>query len=163
MEQLEKLGAPQEQIQALMVNCKRPESLPHLAKETRRLIQEALDDIHIESDLRDHEDSAVKLERDCLALEELITQLDASGLNNELPMGALWDFQREGLLPWEKESLPQEDRLDTDDDVLRQISGTLIDRDVAIKSETRIISENWEEMEPPKDEEVNHQTQSLET
>jgi len=66
-------------------------------------------------------------------------------------------------LPWEKESLPQEERLDTDDDVLRQISGTLIDHDVAIKSEPSIISENWEEMEPPKDEEVNHQTQSLET
>ena len=162
LEQLEKLGAPQEQIQALMVNCKRPESLPHLAKETRRLIQEALDDIHIESDLRDA-GSAVKLEETIVALEELITQLDASGLTNELPMGALWDFQRDGLLPWEKESLPQEDRLDTDDDVLRQISGTLIDHDVAIKSETSIISENWEEMEPPKDEEVNHQTQSLET
>ena len=116
----------------------------------------------IESDLRDA-GSAVKLEETIVALEELITQLDASGLTNELPMGALWDFQREGLLPWEKESLPQEDRLDTDDDVLRQISGKLIDHDVAIKSETSIISENWEEMEPPKDEEVNHQTQSLET
>ena len=162
LEQLEKLGAPQEQIQALMVNCKRPESLPHLAKETRRLIQEALDDIHIESDLRDA-GSAVKLEETIVALEELITQLDASGLTNELPVGALWDFQRDGLLPWEKESLPQEDRLDTDDDVLRQISGKLIDHDVAIKSETSIISENWEEMEPPKDEEVNHETQSLKT
>ena len=43
-----KLGAPSEQVQALMVNTRRPESLPVLARETRSLIQKALDDIHLE-------------------------------------------------------------------------------------------------------------------
>jgi len=35
LEQLEKLGAPSEQIQALIANTRRPESLPVLAQETR--------------------------------------------------------------------------------------------------------------------------------
>ncbi|GIR00652.1 MAG: hypothetical protein CM15mP9_3550 [Methanobacteriota archaeon] len=44
-----------------MVNTRRPESLPVLARETRLLIQKALDDIHLEADMRDA-GSAVKLE-----------------------------------------------------------------------------------------------------
>ena len=89
LEQLEKLGAPSEQIQALLSNTRRPESLPVLARETRMLIQKALDDIHIESDMRDA-GSAVRLEATTTALDELLQQLDASGLIGGEVRGALW-------------------------------------------------------------------------
>ena len=45
MEQLTRLGAPPHEVETLMANCNRPESLPHIAQSTRRLIQNALDDI----------------------------------------------------------------------------------------------------------------------
>ena len=150
LEQLEGLGAPSEQIEALKANCRRPESLPHLAKETRKLIRIALDDIHLESDLRDA-GSAVKLEATTLALEELITQLDATGLTEGVPKGALWDFQRDGHLPFEIGSVPAGKRLAVSEDSLEEMDGELIDQEAAIQIEDEDIPVEWVALEAPVD------------
>ena len=153
LEQLEKLGAPQEQVQALMNNTRRPESLPVLARETRSLIQKALDDIHLEADMRDA-GSAVKLEATTSALEELLTQLDASGFVNGEVRGALWDFKREGLLPFERDSVPSGERAPVNENALEQMKGELIDEEVAVAVEVSEITEEWEELTTPVEEEV---------
>ena len=153
LEQLEKLGAPSEQVQALMVNTRRPESLPVLARETRALIQKALDDIHLEADMRDA-GSAVKLEATTTALEELLTQLDASGFVKGEVRGALWDFKREGLLPFERHSLAAGERAPVDENTLEIMKGELIDEEVAVATEVSEITEEWEELSTPVEEEV---------
>ena len=151
LEQLEKLGAPSEQVQALMANTRRPESLPVLARETRALIQKALDDIHLEADMRDA-GSAVKLEGTTSALEELLTQLDASGFVKGEVRGALWDFKRDGILPFERDSVPAGERAPVDEIVLEQMKGELIDEEVAVSVEVSDITEEWEELSTPVDE-----------
>ena len=151
LEQLEKLGAPSEQVQALMTNTRRPESLPVLARETRALIQKALDDIHLEADMRDA-GSAVKLEGTTSALEELLTQLDASGFVKGEVRGALWDFKRDGILPFERDSVPAGERAPVDEIVLEQMKGELIDEEVAVAVEVSDITEEWEELSTPVDE-----------
>ena len=151
LEQLEKLGAPSEQVQALMANTRRPESLPVLARETRALIQKALDDIHLEADMRDA-GSAVKLEGTTSALEELLTQLDASGFVKGEVRGALWDFKRDGILPFERDSVPAGERAPVDEIVLEQMKGELIDEEVAVAVEVSDITEEWEELSTPVDE-----------
>ena len=78
LEQVERLGAPSHEVHALLANCQRPEALPSLAQGTRKLIQVALDDIYLEADQRDAGE-AIGLEETARVLEELITQLDASG------------------------------------------------------------------------------------
>ena len=152
LEQLEKLGAPTEQVQALMNNTRRPESLPVLARETRSLIQKALDDIHLEADMRDA-GSAVKLEATTSALEELLTQLDASGFVNGEVRGALWDFKREGLLPFERDSVPSGERAPVNENALEQMKGELIDEEAAVAVEVSEITEEWEELSTPVDNE----------
>ena len=152
LEQLEKLGAPSEQVQALMVNTRRPESLPVLARETRSLIQKALDDIHLEADMRDA-GSAVKLEGTTSALEELLTQLDASGFVNGEVRGALWDFKREGLLPFERDSVPAGERAPVNENALEEMKGELIDEEVAVSTEVSEITEEWQELTTPVEEE----------
>ena len=151
LEQLEKLGAPSEQVQALMTNTRRPESLPVLARETRALIQKALDDIHLEADMRDA-GSSVKLEGTTSALEELLTQLDASGFVKGEVRGALWDFKRDGILPFERDSVPAGERAPVDEIVLEQMKGELIDEEVAVAVEVSDIAEEWEELSTPVDE-----------
>ena len=152
LEQLEKLGAPSEQVQALLHNTRRPESLPVLARETRSLIQKALDEIHLESDMRDA-GSAVKLEGTTSALEELLTQLDASGFVNGEVRGALWDFKRDGLLPFERESVPAGEREPIHEEVIEQMKGELIDQEAAVAVEVSEITEEWEELSTPVEEE----------
>ena len=151
LEQLEKLGAPSEQVQALLHNTRRPESLPVLARETRSLIQKALDDIHLESDMRDA-GSAVKLEGTTSALEELLTQLDASGFVNGEVRGALWDFKRDGLLPFERDSVPAGEREPIHEEVIEQMKGELIDQETAVAVEVSEITEEWEELSTPVEE-----------
>ena len=152
LEQLEKLGAPSEQVQALMSNTRRPESLPVLARETRALIQKALDDIHLEADMRDA-GSAVKLEATTSALEELLTQLDASGFVKGEVRGALWDFKRDGILPFERDSVPAGERAPVNEVVLEQMKGELIDEEVAVAVEVSDITEEWEELSTPVEDE----------
>ena len=153
LEQLEKLGAPSEQVQALMSNTRRPESLPVLARETRALIQKALDDIHLEADMRDA-GSAVKLEATTSALEELLTQLDASGFVKGEVRGALWDFKRDGILPFERDSVPAGERAPVNEVVLEQMKGELIDEEVAVSVEVSDITEEWQELSTPAEEET---------
>jgi len=153
LEQLEKLGAPSEQVQALLNNTLRPESLPVLARETRSLIQKALDDIHLESDMRDA-GSAVKLEATTSALEELLTQLDASGFVNGEVRGALWDFKRDGILPFERDSVPVGEREPINEDALEQMKGELIDEEVAVAVEVSEVTEEWEELTTPVQEDI---------
>lgn len=153
LEQLEKLGAPSEQIQALIANTRRPESLPVLAQETRMLIQKALDDIHLEADMRDA-GSAVRLEATTTALDELLQQLDASGFVEGEVKGALWDFKRDGFLPFERDSVPTGERKPVADETLEQLKGELIDEEKAITIEERDVTEEWETLETPVDEKV---------
>ena len=100
LEQLGHLGAPREELDALLAQCRRPEALPATAKATHKLIRRALDDIHLEADQRDAGE-AVALERTAQALEELLTQLEAAGLVAGTPQGHLWSFMSSGLLPSE--------------------------------------------------------------
>tara|TARA_B100000242_G_scaffold143438_1_gene102113 strand:- start:2057 stop:5179 length:3123 start_codon:yes stop_codon:yes gene_type:complete len=153
LEQLEKLGAPSEQVQALMVNTRRPESLPVLARETRSLIQKALDDIHLEADMRDA-GSAVKLEGTTSALEELLTQLDASGFVKGEVRGALWDFKRDGLLPFERDSVPAGEREPVNEAAIEQMKGELIDEEIAVAVDVSEITEEWEELTTPVNDET---------
>ena len=161
LEQLEKLGAPSEQIQALLSNTRRPESLPVLARETRMLIQKALDDIHIESDMRDA-GSAVRLEATTTALDELLQQLDASGLIGGEVRGALWDFKREGILPFERDSVPLGERAPVHEQTLEQLKGELIDQEKAITAEDKDITEEWETMSTPIDEASGTEAEAVE-
>ena len=94
LEQLVRLGAPPHEVETLMANCNRPESLPHIAQSTRRLIQNALDDIYLEADQRDAGE-AITLEETARVLEELITQIDASGLAGGLPRVAYFGTSKE--------------------------------------------------------------------
>ena len=152
LEQLEKLGAPSEQIQALLTNTRRPESLPVLARETR-LIQKALDDIHLEADMRDA-GSAVKLEATTSALEELLTQIDASGFVKGEVRGALWDFKRDGILPFERDTVPSGERTPVKEEAIEQMKGELIDEEVAVSQEVSDVSEEWVVMSTPVEEET---------
>ena len=160
LEQLEKLGAPSEQVQALMSNTRRPESLPVLARETRALIQKALDDIHLEADMRDA-GSAVKLEATTSALEELLTQLDASGFVKGEVRGALWDFKRDGILPFERDSVPAGERAPVNEVVLEQMKGELIDEEVAVSVEVSDITEEWQELSTPTEEETTESAEEV--
>ena len=110
---------------ALLANCQRPEALPSLAQGTRKLIQVALDDIYLEADQRDAGE-AIGLEETARVLEELITQLDASGLTDGRPRGMMWDFQRDGLLPFERESIPAEQRIPVNESMLSDLESHLV-------------------------------------
>ncbi len=160
LEQLEKLGAPSGQIQALMNNTRRPESLPVLARETRALIQKALDDIHLEADMRDA-GSAVKLEATTSALEELLTQLDASGFVDGEVKGALWDFKRDGILPFERDSVPAGEREPVNEAAIEQMKGELIDEEVAVAVDVSEVTEEWEELSTPVEEEIVESNQEI--
>ena len=98
--------------------------------------------------------SAVKLEATTTALEELLTQLDASGFVKGEVRGALWDFKREGLLPFEKYSLAAGERAPVDESTLEIMKGELIDEEVAVATEVSEITEEWEELSTPVEEEV---------
>ena len=124
LEQLVRLGAPPEEVEALLNNCTRPEALPSIAQATRKLIQVALDDIYLEADQRDAGE-AVALEDTARVLEELITQLDASGLADGVPRGMLWEFQRDGLLPYERASVPAAQRTPVEEEMIVTMESSL--------------------------------------
>ena len=158
LEQLVRLGAPPEEVEALLNNCTRPEALPSIAKSTRQLIQVALDDIYLEADQRDAGE-AVALEDTARVLEELITQLDASGLADGVPRGMLWEFQRDGLLPYERDSVPASQRTPVEENMIATMESTLagevpVSLDAAV--EVAVADEQgWEEMPIPVDAGTN--------
>jgi len=154
LEQVERLGAPSNEVHALLANCQRPEALPSLAQGTRRLIQVALDDIYLEADQRDAGE-AIGLEETARVLEELITQLDASGLTDGRPRGMMWEFQRDGYLPFERENLPVEQRLPVSEDMKDDLEPSLLNAEVvtSLEQETTapVDDEGWSELPPPQE------------
>ncbi len=165
LEQVERLGAPAHEVQALLANCQRPEALPSLAQGTRRLIQVALDDIYLEADQR-NAGEALGLEETARVLEELITQLDASGLTDGRPRGMMWEFQRDGLLPYERESIPAEQRLPVQDELLEDLEPHLLHAEVvstAPTSSPEVDDEGWEALHAPVDGEPEEQHVQVES
>ena len=154
LDQLGNFGAPLEEIEALRMNCMRPEALPSVAVETRRLIRVALDDIYLEADQRDAGE-AIALEQTAQVLEELLTQIDASGLTKGVPRGAMWDFQRDGFLPFERTSIPVGQRTPVMEDMMEHIQPTLVvEESVSLDTEPIVeLVDEWEEMPGPDDAE----------
>ena len=153
LEQIERLGAPSHEVHALLTNCQRPEALPSLAQGTRKLIQVALDDIYLEADQRDAGE-AIGLEETARVLEELITQLDASGLTDGVPRGMLWEFQRDGLLPFERESIPSNQRLPVDADMLVDLEPALLhEEDIDMGPNEPAVEDHhgWADLPAPSD------------
>ena len=160
LEQVERLGAPSHEVHALMANCQRPEALPTLALGTRKLIQVALDDIYLEADQRDAGE-AIGLEETARVLEELITQLDASGLTDGRPKGMMWDFQRDGLLPFERESIPAQQRIPVNETMLGEMEPILIlteETSVEAPAAEPVDDEGWSPLSPPAEEEGTEET-----
>ncbi len=155
LEQLIRLGAPPHEVETLMSSCNRPESLPYIAQSTRKLIQNALDDIYLESDQRDAGE-AIALEETARVLEELITQIDASGLAGGTPSGLLWDFQRDGLLPYEREVVDPAQKTPIDEEMVKHmesnLSGDIIEQEVII---SEVDEDGWETLELPDDSKMN--------
>ena len=155
LEQVERLGAPSHEVHALMANCQRPEALPSLAMGTRKLIQVALDDIYLEADQRDAGE-AIGLEETARVLEELITQLDASGLTDGRPRGSMWDFQRDGLLPFERESIPAEQRIPVNETMLSDLEPHLVQAEAVESADAgqteSVDDEGWSPLPPPSEE-----------
>ena len=152
LEQLTRLGAPPQEVETLMSNCNRPESLPYIAQATRKLIQKALDDIYLESDQRDAGE-AIALEETARVLEELITQIDASGLAGGSPSGLLWDFQRDGLLPYEREVIDPAQKTPIDEEMVKHMESN-ISGEVMPEAEVSSVSvdeDGWETLELPED------------
>jgi len=152
LEQLVRLGAPPHEVETLMSNCNRPESLPYIAQSTRKLIQNALDDIYLESDQRDAGE-AIALEETARVLEELITQIDASGLAGGIPTGLLWDFQRDGLLPYEREVIDPAQKTPVDEEMVKHME-TNISGDIVLEEEVvvaEVDEQGWETLELPVD------------
>ena len=160
LEQLVRLGAPPHEVETLMSNCNRPESLPHIAQATRKLIQIALDDIYLEADQRDAGE-AISLEETARVLEELITQLDASGLASGTPQGLLWDFQRDGLLPYEREVVDPAQKTPIDDEMVQHMESNLSGDAMISESmdeELEFDQDGWQTLEAPIDNipEIEH-------
>ena len=152
LEQLTRLGAPPQEVENLMSNCNRPESLPYIAQATRKLIQKALDDIYLESDQRDAGE-AIALEETARVLEELITQIDASGLAGGSPSGLLWDFQRDGLLPYEREVIDPAQKTPIDEEMVKHMESN-ISGEVMPEVDVNTVSvdeDGWETLELPED------------
>ena len=154
LEQLVRLGAPPHEVETLMSNCNRPESLPHIAQATRKLIQIALDDIYLEADQRDAGE-AISLEETARVLEELITQLDASGLASGTPQGLLWDFQRDGLLPYERETMDPAQKTPIDEEMVQHMESNLSGDAViteSVEKQPILDDDGWETLEAPVDD-----------
>jgi hypothetical protein len=163
LEQLVRLGAPPEEVEALLNNCTRPEALPSIAQSTRKLIQVALDDIYLEADQRDAGE-AVALEDTARVLEELITQLDASGLADGVPRGMLWEFQRDGLLPYERDSIPANQRTPVEEAMVATMEPSLagevpVSLDAQVE-DTETDERGWEAMPIPIDPPVDGQPEA---
>ncbi len=165
LEQVERLGAPSHEVHALLANCLGGEALPSLAQGTRKLIQVALDDIYLEAYQRDAGE-AIGLEETARVLEELITQLDASGLTDGRPRGMMWDFQRDGLLPFERESIPAEQRIPVNEDMLTDLEPHLVHAEHVSVMETTsepVDEEGWSPLPPPTDEAAENVEESRAT
>ena len=127
------------------------------------MIQNALDDIYLESDQRDAGE-AIALEETARVLEELITQIDASGLAGGTPSGLLWDFQRDGLLPYEREVVDPAQKTPVDEEMVKHMESN-ITGEVVEEESTKIVEvddDGWEVLELPSDDEVEEEVEMAE-
>lgn len=154
LDQLQGLGAPTEEVETLLLSCNRPESLPLIARKARRLIQMALDEIYLEADQRDA-GAAVRLETTTQVLEELVSQIEATGLTGEDPNGPLWDFQRSGMLPWEAGG--EAPHVEVAEDAIVELTQPLESTDIITEGQHQAIpkdeetEELWTDLPPPED------------
>ena len=89
-------------------------------------------------------------------LEELITQLDASGLADGVPRGMLWEFQRDGLLPYERDSIPANQRTPVEEEMIVTMESSLAGEvPVSLDAQPEPSTpdqQGWEEMPIPVDD-----------
>ncbi|MEC7178396.1 MAG: hypothetical protein VXW28_03780, partial [Candidatus Thermoplasmatota archaeon] len=114
--------------------------------------------IYLESDQRDAGE-AIALEETAKVLEELITQIDASGLAGGTPSGLLWDFQRDGLLPYEREVVDPAQKTPVDEEMVKHMESN-ITADVVEEATTKIVEvdeDGWEVLELPSDDDVEEE------
>ncbi len=117
---LAELGVPTERIQRLERMIDKPEALPHLSSEIRRLIRNALDEVYIDADLRDA-GQAVDLAGTVEVLERLDRRLHAMEDGDGHFEGAIWTFQSAGTLPFETVKLSGMERPDVEERALREM------------------------------------------
>ena len=157
LRQMSELGLPSEQIEHLEKVSHMPEALPAVSKEVRRLIQHALDEIYIESDQRTTGE-AVGLESTVEVLEQLKYRLDVSGLTGEEPVGDLWTFQHNGMLPFESHSLTAVERPEINNAAVAHMnpSSKSQQSDTAASSPANDVqpgdsSQTWQPIDAPSD------------
>ena len=103
----------------------------------------------------DVEGEAISLEETARVLEELITQLDASGLASGTPQGLLWDFQRDGLLPYEREVVDPAQKTPIDEEMVQHMESNLSGDAVisqSIENEADVDVDGWQTLEAPVDD-----------
>ena len=67
----------------------------------------------------------------------------------------MWDFQRDGLLPFERESIPAEQRIPVNEDMLIDLEPHLVHAEHVSVMETTsepVDEEGWSPLPPPTDE-----------
>jgi len=158
LRQMVELGLPAEQVAPLEKISHMPEALPSVSKEVRRMIQQALDEIYIESDQRTTGE-AVGLEQTVKVLEELKHRLDVSGLTGEVPIGDLWNFQHSGMLPFESYHLAAVERPEINNLAIAHMNPESSLADVeSIEESPRVevqptdSSQTWEPIDAPDDQ-----------
>ncbi|DAC49018.1 MAG TPA: hypothetical protein D7H97_05910 [Candidatus Poseidoniales archaeon] len=158
LRQMVELGLPAEQVSPLEKISHMPEALPSVSKEVRRMIQQALDEIYIESDQRTTGE-AVGLEQTVKVLEELKHRLDVSGLTGEVPVGDLWNFQNSGMLPFESYQLAAVERPEINNLAIAHMNpeSSLVEAESAEESSRVEVqpadsSQTWEPIDSPDDQ-----------
>lgn len=67
----------------------------------------------------------------------------------------MWDFQRDGLLPFERESIPAEQRIPVNESMLTDLESHLVHAEQVSVVETaseEVDDEGWSPLPPPTDE-----------
>ncbi len=157
LRQMVELGLPAEKVAPLEKISHMPEALPSVSKEVRRMIQQALDEIYIESDQRTTGES-VGLEQTVEVLEQLKQRLDVSGLTGEVPVGDLWNFQQSGMLPFESHQLTAVERPEINDLAIAHMNPDSKEKfDEEMEDTPRVevqpsdSSQTWEPIDAPDD------------
>ena len=141
LDQLGEMGAPKHKVRELTSLCNRPEALPNISKQVRRLIQNALDELYLDADKRDT-GGAVLLQQTATMLQSLIEHLDNTGLTDEIPMGSIWEFRESGILPFESIKLSPSERAPVPADILSEMNPIFSFENVG---EKKIITEEYQQ------------------
>ncbi len=134
LDSLGEMGAPPHKIRELSSLCNRPEALPNISKQVRKLVQDALDELYLDADQRDT-GGAVVLQQTASMLQSLIEQLDNTGLTSEIPMGSIWEFRESGILPFESVKLSPSERAPVPADILSEMNPVFSFEDVKVEKE----------------------------